>query len=99
MISLPRAALRPPGADFALPWADLLCPFGAEAFTAQSVGAVEAPVIRPVAHPENPKDTKTLRYVARARNGAGFIFLNNIQAWVDMQDQKDVQLRVSLPDA
>ena len=49
MISLPRAALRPPAADFALPWADLLCPFGAEAFIAQSLGAAEEPVIRPVA--------------------------------------------------
>lgn len=54
-------------------------------------------VVRPVEHPTDPKDNKTLRFVAREADGRGFVFLNNTQAWVTMQDQKDLQIRLKLP--
>jgi len=55
-------------------------------------------VVYPATHPTSPTDRKTLRYVGRHHNGRGFILMNDTQAWVEMQDQKDIQMRVKLPD-
>jgi len=41
-----------------------------------------------------PEDTETLRYVARAADGSGFLFLLNYQDHVDMADIKGVRIDV-----
>ncbi len=55
-------------------------------------------VVYPATHPTGPRDTNTFRYVGRHLNGRGFLFMNDTQAWVEMQDQKDIQMRLKLPD-
>lgn len=54
-----------------------------------------------VYEPQNPVrdelDTKKLRYVARAKGNAGFLFLGNTQVRVTMPD-KTVTMEVNLPD-
>jgi Glycosyl hydrolases family 35/Beta-galactosidase, domain 2 len=46
-----------------------------------------------------PEDTKTLRFAARVRDGAGFVFLNNYQDHVEMRDHHDLQLALEIDDA
>jgi hypothetical protein len=46
-----------------------------------------------------PEDTETLRFAARVRDGAGFVFLNNYQDHVDMRDHHDVRLVLELDEA
>ncbi|HEY9154886.1 MAG TPA: hypothetical protein VIM69_07145, partial [Opitutaceae bacterium] len=41
-----------------------------------------------------PADTSTLRFAARAAKGSGFIFLNNFQDHVPMQDLSDLVLKL-----
>ena len=42
-----------------------------------------------------PADTSPLRFCARAKDGAGFIFLNNFQDHVDMPPQQDFRLELA----
>ncbi|MBA2396060.1 MAG: beta-galactosidase [Ktedonobacteraceae bacterium] len=63
----------------------------------QDFGALLAPM--EVILPENstqvqPEDTTTLRYAARSKDGSGFLFLNNYQDHVTMQDHEGVRLRL-----
>ncbi len=44
-----------------------------------------------------PEDTTTLRYAARSKDGCGFLFLNNYQDHVTMQDHEGIHLRLDLP--
>jgi hypothetical protein len=44
-----------------------------------------------------PETTATLRYSARNRDGAGFLFLNNYQDHVDLPDQEGVRVHLDLP--
>jgi hypothetical protein len=44
-----------------------------------------------------PRTLETLRYAARFRDGAGFLFLNNYQDHVDLPDQTGVSVRLDLP--
>jgi hypothetical protein len=44
-----------------------------------------------------PENTEALRYAARSREGAGFLFLNNYQDHVDLPDRVGVRLRLELP--
>lgn len=44
-----------------------------------------------------PEDTTTLRYAARSKDGSGFLFLNNYQDHVTMQDHEGIHLRLELP--
>jgi hypothetical protein len=46
----------------------------------------------------SPSDTSTLRYAARAAKGSGFIFLNNYQDHVAMQDLSDLVLKLKSSD-
>lgn len=43
-----------------------------------------------------PEDTATLRWAARSKDGAGFLFLNNYQDHVDMQDIANIRLQLRL---
>jgi beta-galactosidase len=45
-----------------------------------------------------PEDTNSLRYAARARDGSGFLFLNNYQDHVALPDRTGVRIRLDLPD-
>ena len=45
-----------------------------------------------------PEDTETLRYAVRSNGQSGFIFLNNYQDHVEMQDIAGIQLKLSTPD-
>ena len=44
-----------------------------------------------------PEDAGTLRYAARSKDGAGFLFFNNYQDHVAMQDHEEVRIRLELP--
>ncbi len=44
-----------------------------------------------------PYDTQELRCVVRSQNGSGFLFLNNYQDHVEMQDHEDIRLSLHLP--
>ncbi|HVU70452.1 MAG TPA: hypothetical protein VHD63_25230, partial [Ktedonobacteraceae bacterium] len=44
-----------------------------------------------------PRTLHTLRYAARSRDGAGFLFLNNYQDHVDLPDLTGLRLRLNLP--
>ena len=51
--------------------------------------------------PENqygikPTDTKTLRYAVRVKDDSGFVFLNNYQDHVEMEDQENFRIELSL---
>ncbi len=43
-----------------------------------------------------PEDTTSLRWAARARDGAGFLFLNNYQDHVETRDIADIRLQLRL---
>lgn len=45
-----------------------------------------------------PENTSALRYAARHRDGAGFLFLNNYQDHVDMQDIPDIRVQLRMPN-
>ena len=45
-----------------------------------------------------PEDTGSLRYAARHKDGAGFLFLNNYQDHVAMRDYEGIRLCLELPD-
>ncbi len=67
----------------------------------KTFGDILAPMT--VSLPENaatitPENTKDLRYAVRAKGGSGFIFLNNYQDHVDMQDINDIRLQLRLGD-
>ncbi len=44
----------------------------------------------------SPENVDTLRYAVRARNGSGFIFINNYQDHVGMKEQKDFHINLKL---
>lgn len=44
------------------------------------------------------EDTERLRYAARHKDGAGFLFLNNYQDHVAMRDHEEIRLCLELPD-
>lgn len=46
---------------------------------------------------KDPRDTKSLRAVARDKDGSGFILMSTFQGNVRMEDQRDVRLRLALP--
>jgi hypothetical protein len=46
----------------------------------------------------NPEDNSRLRYAVRSKNSAGFLFLNNYQDHVEMQDL-EVQVQLKMPNA
>jgi hypothetical protein len=61
-------------------------------------GEVLAPmsvILPPDASAITPENTTDLRWSVRAKDGAGFVFLNNYQDHVDMQDIADIRLRLS----
>jgi hypothetical protein len=41
-----------------------------------------------------PENTTNLRYAARAKNGAGFVFINNYQDHVEMRDLSGIRLTI-----
>lgn len=41
-----------------------------------------------------PSDTVTLRYSVRAKDGKGFIFINNFQDYLDLGDKTGLQIRI-----
>jgi hypothetical protein len=41
-----------------------------------------------------PSDTANLRYSVRAKDGAGFIFINNFQDYLDLGDKTGLQIRI-----
>lgn len=45
-----------------------------------------------------PEDTENLRWAVRVRENSGFVFLNNFQDHVDMQDISGIQLELNLPN-
>jgi hypothetical protein len=45
-----------------------------------------------------PEDMGTVRYCVRARDGAGFLFVNNFQDHVEMRDQEGVVFEVNTPN-
>jgi hypothetical protein len=45
-----------------------------------------------------PEDTATVRYGVRARDGAGFLFVNNFQDHVRMHDHDSVAFAINTPD-
>lgn len=49
-------------------------------------------------HLLTPEDTQTLRYAVRSATSSGFLFLNNYQDHVEMQDHDDIYLRLQLPE-
>jgi hypothetical protein len=66
----------------------------------QDFGEQLAPLM--VSLPENsaqlePRTLDTLRYAARSRDGAGFLFLNNYQDHVDLPDRTGVRVHLDLP--
>lgn len=66
----------------------------------QDFGEVLAPLTTslPVQSAEiEPETTGTLRYAARSRDGAGFLFLNNYQDHVELPDLSGVRVRLDLP--
>ncbi len=44
-----------------------------------------------------PEDAETLRYAARSKDGSGFLFFNNYQDHVAMQDHEGVRIQLELP--
>jgi beta-galactosidase len=67
----------------------------------QDFGEILAPLttMLPAGSEElKPGTTDTLRYAARCRDGAGFLFLNNYQDHVELPDHTGVRLRLELPD-
>lgn len=67
----------------------------------QEWGEMLAPMT--VVLPENhkrltPDDTQTVRYAVRSQGSSGFIFLNNYQDHVEMQNHEGVRLRLELPE-
>lgn len=46
---------------------------------------------------KDPRDTKSIRAVARDKNGSGFVLMNTFQGNVAMEDQRDVRFRLNLP--
>ncbi len=65
----------------------------------QDFGELLAPM--EVALPEKsaqirPEESTTLRYAARSKDGSGFLFLNNYQDHVTMQDHEGVRLHLEL---
>ena len=67
----------------------------------QDFGELLAPM--EVVLPENsaqlqPDDTQSLRYAARSKDDTGFLFLNNYQDHVMMQDLTGIQLHLQLKD-
>jgi hypothetical protein len=44
-----------------------------------------------------PYDTQELRCAVRSQDGSGFLFLNNYQDHVEMQDHEDIRLSLQLP--
>jgi hypothetical protein len=66
----------------------------------QEWGEALAPmaVTLPAGHEElTPVETRTARLAARSLEGTGFLFLNNYQDHVEMQDHEQMRLRVKLP--
>lgn len=66
----------------------------------QDFGETLAPMA--VALPEHaeqitPENTSTLRYSVRSKDGSGFLFLNNYQDHVEMQDHEGVHFSLELP--
>ena len=59
-----------------------LCPMGT--ILPDNVGIIE------------PEDTETVRYCARAQDGAGFLFVNNFQDHVETRDHEGVAFEISL---
>ena len=45
-----------------------------------------------------PADTETVRCCVRARDGAGFLFVNNFQDHVEMRDHEGVAFEINTPD-
>jgi hypothetical protein len=45
-----------------------------------------------------PEDTETVRYCVRARDGSGFLFVNNFQDHVEMHDHDGVVFEINTPD-
>jgi beta-galactosidase len=45
-----------------------------------------------------PENTDALRYTARSKDGSGFLFINNYQDHVAMQDHQGVRIRLDLTD-
>jgi hypothetical protein len=43
-----------------------------------------------------PTDTKSLRYAVRAKDGAGYVFLNNYQDHVEIENQEDFKINLCL---
>lgn len=67
----------------------------------QEFGSVLAPMM--VTLPERseqivPEDISSLRYAARSRDGAGFLFLNNYQDHVFLPERTGIHLRLELPE-
>ncbi|MBI1282679.1 MAG: hypothetical protein GC179_31430 [Anaerolineaceae bacterium] len=65
----------------------------------KTFGDILAPMS--VTLPENavtitPENTRDLRYSVRSKNGAGFIFLNNYQDHVHMQDISGIQFQLEI---
>jgi beta-galactosidase len=46
----------------------------------------------------SPENTTALRYAVRAKDGAGFLFLNNYQDHVEMQDIPDICIHIRTAD-
>lgn len=46
---------------------------------------------------KDPRDTKSIRAVARNKDGSGFILMSTFQGNVKMEDQRDVRFRLALP--
>jgi hypothetical protein len=61
-------------------------------------GHLLAPMISvlPQERPENVNDTKTLRFAARAKDDAGFLFFNNYQRLTEMNDFEDCRVQLKL---
>jgi beta-galactosidase len=61
----------------------------------QEWGAALAPMMPalPANHEQlAPNDTRTLRWAVRSQNNSGFLFLNNYQDHVEMQNHEDIRL-------
>ncbi len=46
-----------------------------------------------------PADVKTLRYCIRSNKDAGFLFINNFQDHIEMEDQKDFSIRLNMGES
>ncbi len=55
------------------------------------------PVLPPGAEGLDPRDATTLRFAARVRGDAGFLFLNTYQDHAETRDHADVQVSIDLP--